>query len=242
MIKKISAALFVAVLVLACAKESNQSTVSVIGIGTVSAQPDVVQINVSISQVSPTTRQAQEAVNTRVAQVLEILKSESIDDKNISTPSLQFTQEYEWRANSRVLVGQKVEQAINFLVKGIQSDTEKVSRILDRMTEIESVALNQINFSVEDNQELFVKSRELAYQKALEKAAQYAELSGLKIIRALSIAESGSANILPVKGPAMMQKALYSNAEVAGRQSDTTILPTGEIEITTQISAVFLLK
>jgi hypothetical protein len=35
---------------------------------------------------------------------------------------------------------------------------------------------------------------------------------------------------------------MYSAAEVAGDESASTILPTGEMEITSQISVVFLLK
>jgi uncharacterized protein YggE len=241
MMKKLPVALLLTVLVLACTRENDQSTVSVIGVGTALAQPDMVRINISVSQISQTTRQAQEAVNIQVEKALEILKAENVDSKNISTPSLRFTREYEWRTDRRVLLGQKVEQIIAFSVNDIRRDTEKVSRILDKITEIENVALNYINFSIKDNQELFVQSRELAYQKALDKAAQYAELSGLKIIKALNISELGNAQIAPVNGQIMNQK-MYSAAEITGEESIPAMLPTGELEITSQISVVFLLE
>jgi uncharacterized protein YggE len=236
-IKKISLVLLFTVLALGCAKEKDQSTVSVIGVGTVLAQPDMIQINTSISQISPTTRQAQEAVNIRVGQVLGMLKAENVDDKNISTPSLRFTQEYAWRTDRQVLIGQKVEQIITFSVNDIRQDSEKVSRILDRITEIENVALNNINFSIKNNQELFIQSRELAYQKALDKATQYAELSGLKIIKPLNISESDNAQIFSTNG-----RIMKSIAETAEGDSESTILPTGELEITSRITVVFLLK
>jgi uncharacterized protein YggE len=228
-------------LVLSCAGESNQSSVTVTGTGTVLAQPDMIRIDISLSRIAPTTRQAQEAVNIQVAQVLELLKAEHVEDKNISTPSLRFTQEYEWRTDRRVLIGQKVEQIMTFTVDDIRQDTEKVSRILDKLTEIENVALNQINFSVKDNQEHFARSRELAYQKALDKATQYAELAGLTVARTLSVSESGNAQIFPANNRAMNQKQ-YAFAEAAGDQSGSTALPSGELEITTQISVLFLLK
>ncbi|MDR0401329.1 MAG: SIMPL domain-containing protein [Treponema sp.] len=239
--KKIPAALLCALLVLGCTKENNQSTISVIGVGTVLAQPDMIQLNISLSRISPTIRQAQEAVNTQVGQVLEILKAERLDDKNISTPSLRFSQEYEWRADRRVLIGQKAEQIMTFSVDDIRRDAERASRILDKLTEIEGLALNHINFSIKDNQELFVQSRELAYQKARDKAAQYAGLSGLKIVKTLNISEFGNAQIFP-PGALLMNQKMNSAAEGSRDQSASTMLPTGELEITTQISVVFLLE
>jgi uncharacterized protein YggE len=238
--KKIVAAVF-AILVLGCAGEGNQSTVAVTGVGTVLAQPDMIRIDIALSRIAPTTRQAQEEVNIQVAQVMELLKTENVEDKNISTSSLRFGQEYEWRTDRRELIGQKVEQIITFTVNDIRQDTEKVSRILDRMTEIENVALNQLNFSVKDNQEHFERSRELAYQKALDKANQYAGLSGLKVAKTLNISEAGTAQILPANSYMMNQK-MNSFAEAADGQSNSTMLPSGELEITTQISVVFLLK
>jgi uncharacterized protein YggE len=238
--KALTAAVF-ALLVFGCAKENERGTISVTGVGTVLAQPDMAQINISLSQISPVTRQAQEAVNRQVGQVLEILRAENIGDKSISTPSLRFAQEYEWRADRRVLIGQKVEQIITFSVNDIRQDTEKVPRILDKITEIENLALNYINFSIKENQELFVKSRELAYQKAVEKAAQYAELAGLKIIKTLDISELGNAQIFPPNNRLMNQQ-MNSAADYAGGQSGSTLLPTGELEITSQISVVFLLE
>jgi uncharacterized protein YggE len=239
--KKIMAAVLFAALVLSCTKEDNQSTISVIGTGTVLAQPDMIQINISLSKIAATTRQAQEAVNMQVRQVLEILKAENIDDKDISTPSLRFTQEYEWRTDRRVLIGQKVEQIITFSVTDIREDTEKASRILDELTKIEEAALNHINFSIKDNQELFIQSRELAYQKAFDKATQYAALSGLRITKTLSISELGNAQISPIN-TRLMKQQMNSVAEFAVSGYEPTSLPTGELEITSQISVVFLLK
>jgi uncharacterized protein YggE len=97
-------------------------------------------------------------------------------------------------------------------------------------------------FNVRDNREYYIASRELAYGKALEKARQYAELAGLTVVKALTVSEfDGSA-------PAPMPRQMYGNmamkeAAVADQSGGgSTILPTGELEITTQISVTFLLK
>jgi uncharacterized protein YggE len=207
--------------------------------GVVSAQPDMVQMNVSLSHTAQTTKQAQEEVNSMVRKVLEILKGEEIEDKNIRTASLRFSSEYDWNSGRQLFIGQKVEQIISFSVHDIQKNNEKVVRILDNITRVNTIALNQVTFSIKDSSELFIKSRELAYQKAYDKAAQYANLAGLKVVKVLSISELGNPHI------ASTNNMLYNQRNYSGAIEDSsgsTVLPTGELEITSQISAVFLLE
>jgi uncharacterized protein YggE len=222
-------------------KQQNQSIISVFGSGTVLTQPDMVQMNISLSKVAQTTRQAQEEVNNMVRQALKILKDSEIEDKNISTASLRFNPEYEWGNIRRILIGQKAEQIITFSINDINNNAEKISKIIDQLIQIDGIELNQINFSVKDNKELFIKSRELAYQKAVEKANQYAELSGLKINKTLSISEEGNSQIFP-QNIMLSNQLRYSAGGEMVDDSGSTVLPTGELEITTKILIEFLLE
>jgi len=216
----------------------NQSTISVYGTGTVLAQPDMIQMTITLSNVAQSTRTAQEAVNRMVRQTLEILKNNGIEDKNISTASLSFRSEYEYTTR-RILIGQRAEQILTFSIDNINDGTEneKVSRIIDQLIQINGIEMNQINFGIKNNSEYFVRSRELAYQKAVEKAYQYAALSNLKIKRVLSITEEVHQQHTPINR--------FSNqlafAEAA-RDAGSSIVPAGELEITTNILVVFTLK
>ncbi|MDR2807455.1 MAG: SIMPL domain-containing protein [Spirochaetaceae bacterium] len=227
------------VLFLGCAKDNKQSTISVIGLGSVLAQPDTLQLSISLSNVAPTIREAHEKVALMVRRALEILKEEGIEEKNTATSSLRFNQEYEWQDNKRILIGRRAEQTITFSINDIQKDNAKAPRLLDKMTEIDSIVLNEISFSIKDTRDLFIRSRELAYQKAMEKALQYAQLSGLSIVKTSSITEMGSPQV-PV-----MSNSLYNQAAAQSAAADlsgTTVLPTGELEITSQILVEFLLE
>jgi len=82
----------------ACNKETeprNQSTIVVSGIGTVAAQPDMIQMSITLSKVAQTTKMAQEEISKMVRQVMKILKEANIEDKNINTASLRFNSEYD---------------------------------------------------------------------------------------------------------------------------------------------------
>ena len=227
------------IVLLGCNNEKSQSSITVFGTGTVLAQPDLIQMTITLSITAQTTKAAQEEVSRMVRQALSILKNENIEDKNISTTSLSFYSEYEY-ISRRVLIGQKAEQRISFSIDDIQDDNEKTSRIIDQLILINGIELNQVNFNVKNNTEYFVRSRELAYQKAVDKANQYAELSNLKIMKVLSISEEGYQQISPINNRLMNQQ-LYA-MEAASDSAGSTIVPTGELEITTRILVVFLLK
>jgi uncharacterized protein YggE len=233
-------AVFCAVVVLCLAGCGNkrQSGIIVSGTGTVSAQPDTVQMHISLSKIAGTTRQAQEEVGLMVRQAINILKDAGIEEKNIQTASLRFMPEYEWGGPRRLLLGQKAEQVIIFS----SDNLDGVSGIIDRLIEINGIELQQMQFSVKDNSALYVKSRELAYQKALEKAEQYAELSGMKIAGTLSISEDGNMPVSPVFGRALNQRMEAAGAVKTASADSSTVLPTGEMEITSRVLIEFLLK
>ncbi|MDR0312234.1 MAG: SIMPL domain-containing protein [Treponema sp.] len=233
--------LLAVLLISSCAsyRQQNQSTISVIGTGTVLVQPDVIQMSITLSNVAQTTRAAQEEVSRMVRQALAILKEADIEDKNISTASLTFNSEYEY-TGKRILVGQRAEQRITFSIDDIKNDNDRISRIIDQLIQINGIELNQINFSVKNNTEYYIRSRDLAFQKAVEKANQYAELSNLKILKVLSISEENQ-QFSPISSNRLMNQQLFVEAQTAS-DVGSTIVPAGELEITTRILVVFVLE
>ena len=145
------ALVLITVFVAGCDRESNrqnQSTISVLGTGTVSVRPDIIQMSITLSNVAQTTKKAQEEVSRMVRQAMKILKEANIEDKNINTASLTFNSEYEY-TNRRTLIGQKAEQKITFSIEGIKDDNEKVSGIIDQLIQINGIELNQVNYSIQ---------------------------------------------------------------------------------------------
>jgi len=227
------------VFVSSCDKENKrltQSTISVFGIGSVSVRPDVIQMNITLSNVAQTTKKAQEEVSKMVRQTMKILKDANIEDKNINTASLTFNSEYEY-TNKRTLIGQRAQQSITFSIEDIFDDNEKASWIIDQLIQINGIELNQVSYRVKNPAEYYVKSRELAYEKAVEKATQYAELSNLKIKKVLNISDQGMQQVSP-----MNNRYRIADQMVEAAADSSTALPIGEMEITTNILVVFLLK
>jgi uncharacterized protein YggE len=170
---------------------------------------------------------------------MKILKEANIEDKNINTASLTFNSEYEYYSNRRNLVGQRAQQIITFSIEGITNEAEKATGIIDQLIQINGMELNQVQYSVKNTTEYYVKSRELAYQKAVEKATQYAELSKLRIIKVLSISDQGTQQVSPMSNSFNRPLA---DVTFAAKDEASTVLPIGELEITTNILVVFLLE
>lgn len=217
----------------------NQDSVSVSGIGTVLAQPDMVLMNVSFSHTAPTTKEAKSAVERTMQQILAILKAENVEDKFLKTTSLNYDVEYEYRNGRRVTLGQRAQQTIVVTVNDMVNNPERFSSILDKITAIDKVEVQNIQFDIEHKTELFKQSRELAYQKAFDKAQQYAELSGRKIGKVLTISEVVSRDVAQTRA---FQNNLMFKEEALAMDSGGSGIPTGEQGVSSEINIVFSLE
>ncbi|MDR1024358.1 MAG: SIMPL domain-containing protein, partial [Treponema sp.] len=185
--------------------------------------------------ISSTTEQARNAVSTSVQNALMILKEENIVDNNIKTVSLSYGIENQYRDGTMVYVGQRAEQTIIVTIDDIKNNSTKLSTILDKMVLIDNISIRDIRFDIKEKTELFRQSRELAFQKALDKAEQYALLSGKRIAGVQNISESNNRNAMLTQS-----NTLYSSAVSSG--DGFSNIPTGELEITTEIKVEYKIE
>jgi len=231
-------ALFAVFILIGCneKKQEDHSTVLVSGIGIILVQPDMVQMNINTSYTAQTMQQAKREVDIKMQQIMNILKADNIEDKDIKTVSLSYDRELEFINGRSVLIGQRAEQTIVVTINDIVNNPNRLPELLDKLTSIDRVIIRNIIFDTKDKTELFSQSRELAYQKALDKANQYAELSGQKIVKALRISEERNRDVLRVSA--------HSNVayDAAGYSTGASPVPTGEQEVITEIIVTFLME
>jgi len=171
-------------------ENSKVSIISVVGNGYIETEANILQIWINIYKTTNTFKQSQEEVNVVVNRILNLLKENNISKKNIHTASIKFRPEYTWKEGSDVYVGQRVEQKLICIIENINNNIKKVITILDNITIDNNSMSLELRFGIKDNREMILKCRELAYQDGLEKAKKYAELAGLKIIKAIKISEN----------------------------------------------------
>jgi len=222
-------------------KHERQGTVSVSGTGTVQAPPDMIQMTVSFSHVAPTTKIAKKEVEDRMQQIFKILHDENVDEKHIKTVSLRYNIETGYRNGRWVTIGQRAEQTISVKITDIMNKPERFPALLDRITAIDRVEISNIQFDIENKAEFFRQSRELAYQKALDKANQYADLSKRRIGKVLTISEKESRDNI-MFGRTLMNNVRVMEQAAADEYSVSSSVPSGEREITSEINVTFLLE
>jgi len=196
---------------------------------------------VSLKHTAETTRDAQQEVTGMVRQALEVLTFAGVEDRNISTTSLRFSPEYEWGPQGRTFLGQRAEQVLSFSIRD-SGDEGAASEIIDRLIGINGIELTGMQFSVDETAGPNRKARELAYLDALEKATQFARLSGRRIAKATVIFEEGI-SASPTRQ--MLARSPQPQAMFAMADSESaagTALPSGETEITARISVEFRMR
>lgn len=209
------------------------SLISVVGNGHIEVEADVLEIWLTIHKTTETLKQSQEEVNIIVNNILKLLKENNINKKNIHTASIEFEPNYTWKNNSKVYIGQKVEQKLVCVVDNIKNNVNKVIKILDNITVDNNSIMLNLHFGIKEKREMVIRCRELAYQDGLEKANKYAELAGLKIIKAVKISENESRSYYNRD-----DSAEYC-CEMESIESSTN-LPMGKVEKTMQLYMDFI--
>jgi len=171
---------------------SKTSVISVTGNGHIETEANILKIEIDVYKTTDSISQSQKEVNKVVNDVINIIKQNNIKDKDIHTTSIKFRPNYTWKENSIEYTGQKVEQTLVCFIDDIKNNINKAVNILDSITVNNNSISLDLNFGIKEDRDMVLKCRELAYQDGFEKAKKYAELAGLKIIKAVSISENGS--------------------------------------------------
>ena len=216
--------------------DSTATTVSVSGTGIVYLKADIVTFSINVNESAETTAQAQQKTNEKMTRILEILKSFGIEDTDISTTALNFSSEYYWDNGRQIKTGESVSQTVYVTMK----DLDQFPKLADELgSKLTGISFYNVNFDSTQKEAAYSKARELASQKALEKAELYAKSTGLDIARPVSINEGyvsyGSANY-------KRNDMVFMEEAAATAAAYDTQTPTGLLSASIDVSVVFELK
>lgn len=216
-------------------KTKTETTVSVSGSGTVNLEADLVKFSISVEEVEETTALAQQKANQKMSAILSILRSFGIENKDISTTSLNFGTQYEWINGASVKTGESVSQSVYVTMRDIDS----FSALADALgTQLSGFSFNNVSFDSSKKDEATAKARELAYENALAKAQLYASCAGMKIGQPTFISE-GSSSYGSYKYA--NAGAMYLVAESAAAADYSTEAPSGLLSVTVYVDVSFSL-
>lgn len=174
---------------------------SVSGEGEVVAVPDVAEFSFSVITQGGTNIAGLQETNTeRTNAAIDFVKSQGVDAKDIKTGRYNLEPRYQYFScpprplGSEVepcpppeIVGYTITQSVLVKVR----DFAKIGDILGGVVDAGANSVSQLNFTIDDPQEVQNQAREEAIEQAKAKAKSIAKAAGFGLGRLLSISESG---------------------------------------------------
>jgi uncharacterized protein YggE len=215
------------------------NTITITGEGEVEAKPDVATFSYTVTEVAGDVATAQSVAAEKTNALVEILTSQGVEEKDIKTLSYNIYPKYEWQDSiclpggpcgrgERVLVGQEVTETVEVKVR----DTQKAGEILSLIGEQGVDRVSGLSFTIDDEDKLQSKARELAIKDAKQKAQVLAEQLDIEIDEIISFYEEGERAGYGFGG--MLEAATMDSAVKA-----TPNIQTGENTITSVVNITF---
>ncbi|GHA16484.1 SIMPL domain-containing protein [Devosia pacifica] len=181
------------------------ATISVQGTGEVAAAPDMAQINSGVTTQAKTAREALDANNEAMEQLISALTGAGVERRDIQTSQFSVNPNYAYsdaRDSSGYTQPPRIDSyQVSNTVTVIVRDLDELGAILDSSVDVGANTINGINFSVADPTDLYDEARRAAVEDARRKAQLYADAAGLELEELESITEGG--NVSPPQPYAM---------------------------------------
>ncbi len=189
----------------------------------IESTPDTATFSTGVETKAPTATQALRQNSAAVQKVINQLKALGIDAKDIQTTGINLNPEYRWIQDQNIneFVGYQVSNQVQAKVRGI----DKIGSILDAVVASGATNVSGPWFSLSDDSAVKANARKQALARARAQALEYAQASGYKNVRVLSIAE-GLFNNGPAPMPMMamkMEAASDARAPVEPGQVGTAV-------------------
>jgi uncharacterized protein len=204
------------------------ATVTVSGVGTVTAAPDMAEITSGVVTQAPTAAQALAANSQAMEKVLQSLAALGVAARDIQTTGISVSpQRRAVRGEGRPpeIVGYEVTNQVRVKVR----DLGRLGRVLDEQVAQGANSVYGIRFGLVDPAPLLDEARRRAMVDAWRRADLYAAAASLKIGRVVVVQEAGAAAPRP---------------EMAARLMTAGAVPVvpGEQEIQASVSVTFSLE
>jgi uncharacterized protein YggE len=170
-----------------------------------------------IEFTAPDVTTAMNQTNDRQQAVINALVGAGLDRKEISTTTVTLEPQYSnpGTSNAATITGYRATNAIQVKIH----PTDAASRMLALIVSAggDATRISSVNYSIADDSQLVKDARARAFNDAKARAEQYAQLSGLRLGRVLSISEtSGPA---PAGGTSPAPRAMAAVPLEPGQQT-----------------------
>lgn len=204
-------------------------TVSAAGEGRSFVAPDLATVSVGVTTQAPTAAQAMTDNNAKQARVIEAVKAQGIEARDLQTQGLNLSplQDYSRENQPPVISGYQAQNIVSARVH----DLAKLGPLLDALIAAGATDVQGVSFSREDDTAARDEARAAAVSDARHRAEVMAQAGGMQLGPLLSLGEGDNQG-----GPVPMMRAYEAKAAGA-----STPVEAGEMVLTTQVNGVWAL-
>ena len=235
----LAGALMLGVAVLPSTAEAQQAAITqtiagtrldINALGEVTRVPDVAVITAGVVSRSPTATAALQDTANKMTRVLAALKRAGVEDRDIQTSNVNLNAEYRYPENQAPqLVGYQASNSVTIRFRDIRSS----GKILDALVGEGANQISGPNLMVDKPETALDEARAKAIASGRARAELYARNLGMRVVRVVSVNESGGYYAPPPPPPvAMMARA----------ERDSTSIQPGEQKLQVNLSMTFELQ
>lgn len=207
-------------------EQSARRTITVSGTGRVNAAPDQATINIGVQISAPTLQEATKQASDAMTKVLDAIKAQGVDAKDIQTSSYNVNPLTDYREGQTPKVtGYQVMNIVTVRVRNL----DNVGKVLDAGMGAGANFLGGVFFGIGDATKHENEARTAAVKNATEIAQVLATAAGVKVGKVVAISEGTLNTPMPFPAGRVFAQDSASAGPVEG----------GQLEITTSVIMQF---
>mgnify|MGYP001602215561 FL=1 len=220
------------------------NTISVSGEGEVFAVPDTVTFSVTVRENAKQVKDAQDAATKKGNDIIEYLKKEGVEEKDIKTTDYSVSPQYEWIQQAcpqsgycppgkQILTGFQVSQTLSVKVR----DTKKAGDLLSGVGAHGATEVSDLSFTIDDEDALKAEARDKAIAEAKEKAEKLAKSLGVSLVRVVGFYENEGGGPIYAYGMGGAERTVSDSMPKVAPQ-----IPAGENKIVSNVSVTYEIR
>lgn len=182
--------------------------------------PDVAEMSAGVVTQNVDANTAMRENASRMAAVVAALKKAGVADRDIQTSSIGLSPQYNYRENQPpTITGYQASNTVNVRLREIG----KAGDVLDALVKQGANQVSGPTFRIDKPQTAIDEARREAVQQARAHADLYADATGLKVRRIVSMSESAEVTQQPPRPMMMMAKTAEASTPVSAGENTLSI-------------------
>jgi uncharacterized protein YggE len=202
------------------------TTLNLAAYGETRIAPDMATITLGVMTEAKTAAEAMQANASRMAQVTAVLRKAGIAARDIQTSGLNLNPQYVYEQNQPPrLTGYQASNQVTVSVH----DLARLGAAVDATVNAGANQVNGISFGLDDPTAAENTARQAAVRALQAKADLYAQATGYKVTRLVSLSEGGGYSM-----PPPMPMAVFAKRDMA----QTPVSP-GELKVRVDVTGLY---